>query len=73
MFTKREDAPAYVVIEDVWSEPLEELTEEDAAKEGNYTREEFIEEWKRIHGEWNPEQTVYVIEFTGFEEDPRTP
>lgn len=72
MFTKREDAPAYVLIHDVWSEKLGELTEKDAQKEGNYTREEFVAEWERIHGEWTPELAVYVVEFTGYEEDPRT-
>jgi hypothetical protein len=72
MFTKREDAPAYVLIEDVWEEPLGDITEEAAQKEGNYTREEFVAEWERIHGEWTPELPVYVVEFVGYEDDPRT-
>lgn len=71
MFTPREDAPAYVLVRDVWQEPLGALSSEDAAAEGSYTVEEFKETWRELHGEWTPDQSVWVVEFEGHETDPR--
>lgn len=42
---------------------LGEMTEADAKREGGYTLEEFKEVWKRIHGDWNENESVYVINF----------
>lgn len=42
---------------------LGDLNEEDAMREGGYTLEEFIQVWKELHGEWNRNESVYVIEF----------
>ncbi len=42
---------------------LGEMTEEDAKREGGYTLEEFKEVWKSIHGDWNENESVYVIHF----------
>jgi len=42
---------------------LGDFTEEDAKREGGYTLEEFKEVWKRLHGEWNENEIVYVIHF----------
>jgi len=42
---------------------LGDFTEEDAKREGGYTLKEFKEVWKKIHGEWNPDESVYVISF----------
>jgi len=42
---------------------LGEFTEEDAEREGGYTLEEFKEVWKSIHGDWNENESVYVIHF----------
>jgi ParB family chromosome partitioning protein len=36
---------------------------EDAKREGGYTLEEFKKKWKKMHGEWNENQLVYVIHF----------
>jgi hypothetical protein len=71
MFTPRADAPAYVKIRGVREEPLGALSEADARAEGGYTVSEFRDEWRRINGEWTPEQPVVVVSFEGFEEDPR--
>ncbi len=71
IFTKREDSPAYVVVTDVYKERLGDLSEEDAKKEGGYTVEEFKNVWLDIHGEWNKNERVWVIEFEGYENDPR--
>ena len=38
-------------------------TGEDAAREGGYTLDEFKEVWEDLHGEWNPNESVYVIKF----------
>jgi hypothetical protein len=72
MFTPRADAPAYVKIRAVRQEPLGSLSEADAMAEGGYTINEFRDEWRRINGEWTPEQPVIVVSFDGFEDDPRT-
>jgi len=42
---------------------LGDFTEEDAKREGGYTLEEFKNAWKRLHGEWNDNETVYAIHF----------
>ena len=42
---------------------LGDFDENDAQREGGYTLEEFKEVWKQLHGEWKPQETVYVIEF----------
>lgn len=42
---------------------LGEMTEEDAKREGGYTLKEFKEVWKSIHGDWNENESVYVLHF----------
>lgn len=42
---------------------LGDFTEEDAGREGGYTLEQFKEVWKEIHGNWNDNESVYVIGF----------
>lgn len=42
---------------------LGDFTEEDARREGGYTLEEFKRVWKKLHGEWNPDENVNVITF----------
>ena len=42
---------------------LGKFTEEDAKQEGGYTLEEFKSVWKNIHGEWDDNESVYVIHF----------
>ena len=46
---------------------LGNFTEEDAKKEGGYTLEQFKNVWRRIHGEWNENEIVYVIGFEKIE------
>ena len=50
-------------IVDVQRKRLGDFDEEDARREGGYTLEEFKDVWRNLHGEWNPDETVYVIEF----------
>jgi len=50
-------------ITDVYRKKLGDFDEEDARREGGYTLEEFKEVWRKLHGEWNPNEYVYVIQF----------
>ena len=49
---------------DVYRKKLADFNEEDAKREGGYTLDEFKEVWKSLHGEWNPNESVYIIEFS---------
>jgi ParB family chromosome partitioning protein len=42
---------------------LRYFNEEDAQREGGYTLEKFKKTWKRIYGEWDEDQLVYIIHF----------
>ena len=42
---------------------LKYFDENDAKNEGGYTLEEFKEVWKKLHGDWDEDQLVYVIHF----------
>jgi len=48
---------------DVQRKKLRDFDQEDARREGGYTLEEFKNVWANLHGEWNPDETVYVIQF----------
>lgn len=50
-------------IANVYRKKLEDFDDEDAMREGGYTLEEFKEIWKELHGNWNPNEHVYVIQF----------
>jgi len=50
-------------IADVYRKKLGDFDDEDAKREGGYTLEEFKEVWKELHGEWNPNESVYVMRF----------
>jgi uncharacterized protein YhfF len=65
MFTSDEEADCYIRILDVYNQPLGEMTDEDAQKEGDYeTMEEFREGYAKVYGEgaWDPEKVVAVVE-----------
>jgi ParB family chromosome partitioning protein len=42
---------------------LRYFDEEDAKREGGYTLDQFRKQWKKIHGQWDENQLVYVIHF----------
>jgi ParB family chromosome partitioning protein len=48
---------------DISRKKLGDFTDEDAKREGGYTLEEFRAVWKKLHGEWNSNETVNVIRF----------
>lgn len=54
---------ADLVVTDVYRKKLGDFDDEDAKREGGYTIDEFKKVWKTLHGEWNPNESVYVIKF----------
>ena len=50
-------------VTNVFRKKLGDFDEEDARREGGYTLDEFKEVWRRLHGEWDPNETVHVIQF----------
>ncbi|MEM1589626.1 MAG: ASCH domain-containing protein, partial [Candidatus Bathyarchaeia archaeon] len=54
---------AYIIITRKFRQKLGEITPEDVKKEGYNSLEEFKAEWMKLHGEWNPDQIVWVYEF----------
>jgi ParB/RepB/Spo0J family partition protein len=42
---------------------LGDFNEEDAQREGGYDLTEFKRVWKKLHGEWDDNENVYVIHF----------
>lgn len=50
-------------IANIYRKKLGNFDDEDAAREGGYTLDEFKEVWEDLHGEWNPNESVYVIKF----------
>lgn len=64
MFTPIEEIDCWLRIERVYEEPLGEMTQKDARKEGDYDMADFREAWRDINGEWDPELVVTVVEFS---------
>jgi ParB family chromosome partitioning protein len=50
-------------VTDVYRKKLGDFDDKDARREGGYTLDEFKEVWKALHGEWTPNEAVYVIRF----------
>ena len=50
-------------VADVYRKRLGDFDNEDAEREGGYTLDEFKEVWESLHGDWNPNESVYVIRF----------
>lgn len=58
------DTFALIRITDLWQEPLSAITDEEARHEGGYTREAFLDLFRRIYGlapDDDPE--VWVVGF----------
>ena len=52
-----------VEVIDVRKAKLGDLTNKDAMAEGYDNRQAFIKVWNEMHGEFDPAQEVWVIEF----------
>jgi ParB family chromosome partitioning protein len=54
---------ASLKIDKIERKKLSKFTDQDAKREGGYTLEEFQRVWKNLHGNWDPEEAVYIIHF----------
>jgi len=54
---------ARLLVTDVYRRRLGELTEEEAARDGARSLEEFRARWAASYGRWDPSQIARVIEF----------
>jgi len=66
LFTSDEEADCYIRILDIYDQPLGEMNDEDAQKEGDYgDLEEFREGYEKVYGggAWDPKKTASVVEF----------
>jgi hypothetical protein len=63
MFTSDAEADCYIRITDHWREQLGDMLPTDAEAEGGYSLAEFREVWAELHGEWDPDLHVDVVEF----------
>lgn len=63
MYQPKSECPKIKILK-VYKQPLGEMTEEDAMKEGGYTLKGFEEIWRDISGvPLDPLEVVYVVEF----------
>jgi hypothetical protein len=61
--------PEKVKILNIFQQKLGEISEEEINKEGFNTKQEFIKAWKAIYGNYDPEATIWVIEFQYLPQD----
>ena len=61
----------YIKITRVTRQRLGEVNEDEAAKEGFSSIEEFQKAWIRINGSWDPEMEVIVYDFELTEPPPK--
>ena len=50
-------------IINAYRQRLEDITPDEAFKEGGYSIKDFISVWKRINSSWDPDEEVLVYEF----------
>ena len=55
--------PDSIQVERLYQQPLGKMTQVDAQMEGYSTLQEFQEEWASLFKTYDPEQTVWVVEF----------
>jgi hypothetical protein len=55
--------PDSIQVDRLYQQPLGEMTEADAKREGYSTLQEFQEVWVSLFKIYDPEQTVWVVEF----------
>ena len=55
--------PDSIHVDRLYQQPLGEMTQADAQMEGYSTLQEFQEEWASLYKAYDPEQTVWVVEF----------
>ncbi len=50
-------------IKSIERKKLRYFDEEDAKREGGYTLEQFRQRWRKMYGEWDENQLVYIVSF----------
>lgn len=66
MFTSETQADCYIRVLDKYNQPLGDMTDADAQKEGDYeTLAEFKQGYRDVYGPnaWDPAKVVTVVEF----------
>lgn len=66
MFMTEDEADCYIRILDVFRQPLGDMDDEAARKEGDYeSLAEFREGYEKVYGDgtWDSEKVVWVVEF----------
>lgn len=58
-----EHLPERIRVDALYTQRLGDMTEEDAAREGAENLHSFVKDWKTLTGTWDPENTVWVVEF----------
>ena len=57
-----------IVINEIHAESLGDITDSDAKAEGCKDRQDFIGLWQSIHGSFDEDLEVWVLEFRGNED-----
>jgi hypothetical protein len=55
--------PEKILITDIFQQYLGEISLEDIHKEGFEDLNEFIQVWREIYGNYDPEEIIWVVEF----------
>lgn len=66
LFVSDDDADCYIRVTDRYREPLGDMTDDDARREGEYDGlDDFREGYERVYGSgsWDPEKVVDVVAF----------
>ena len=56
--------PEKITVTDLYTQRLGDITAQDVEAEGFSSEADFTETWIGIYGGWEPEQPVWVVEFT---------
>jgi len=55
--------PDQIMVKHLYQKRIDEMTPEDALKEGASSLEEFHEKWTDLYNSWDERQLVWVVEF----------
>jgi len=58
----------FVKVNSVRQERLGDISLSDCVKEGYETKDAYVDIFKKIYGEWNPDRIVQVIDFEYLEQ-----
>jgi hypothetical protein len=55
--------PETIKVKKIYRQRLEDMTEEDASKEGYASLEDFMDDWTKLYSSWDEGKAVWVVEF----------